>query len=147
MTKRRQPNPDSRSSDADKAKSTPVFLQKIYKILDSSPEDVASWSDAGDTFIVKLPSRFAKEILPHYFKTDNFSRFAPRPWGGPASVASYSAPCPPASFVRQLNFYGFRKVRCAGPITPGTGAAATPPPLQRLLTVYDGVRPRRIARR
>lgn len=115
MTKRRQPNPDSRSSESDKAKSTPVFLQKIYKILDSSPEDVASWSDAGDTFIVKLPSRFAKEILPHYFKTDNFSRCAPRPqgWVWPQCVSLGRSAA--SSFVRQLNFYGFRKVRRGGP--------------------------------
>ncbi|GMF48066.1 unnamed protein product [Phytophthora fragariaefolia] len=68
------------------ASSTPVFLQKTYDMIESSPQAVACWSDAGTSFIIKLPREFAKTMLPRYFKHNNFS-----------------------SFVRQLNFYGFRK--------------------------------------
>ncbi|KAI9917067.1 hypothetical protein PsorP6_018239 [Peronosclerospora sorghi] len=66
--------------------AAPVFLQKTYDMIESSPAAVACWSDAGTSFIIKLPREFAKTMLPRYFKHNNFS-----------------------SFVRQLNFYGFRK--------------------------------------
>lgn len=68
------------------AAAAPVFLQKTYDMIESSPESVACWSENGDSFIIKLPREFAKTMLPRYFKHNNFS-----------------------SFVRQLNFYGFRK--------------------------------------
>jgi HSF-type DNA-binding len=44
--------------------------------------------DNGKTFVVKDPERFAAEVIPEYFKHNNFS-----------------------SFVRQLNFYGFKKIK------------------------------------
>lgn len=68
------------------AAAAPVFLQKTYDMIESSPESVACWSENGESFIIKLPREFAKTMLPRYFKHNNFS-----------------------SFVRQLNFYGFRK--------------------------------------
>ncbi|KAF1329329.1 Hsftype dnabinding, partial [Globisporangium splendens] len=68
------------------AASAPVFLQKTYDMIESSPANVACWSEDGHSFIIKLPREFAKTMLPRYFKHNNFS-----------------------SFVRQLNFYGFRK--------------------------------------
>jgi len=66
----------------------PLFLRKTFAMIDSAPVDIASWSDCGETFLVKDPKRFADETIPQFFKHNNFS-----------------------SFVRQLNFYGFRKVK------------------------------------
>ncbi|KAJ4964022.1 hypothetical protein NE237_023961 [Protea cynaroides] len=63
------------------------FLIKTYQLVDDlSINDIISWNDTGTTFIVWKPADFAKDLLPKYFKHNNFS-----------------------SFVRQLNTYGFRK--------------------------------------
>lgn len=48
--------------------------------------DLIRWSDAGDSFIVLDEDEFAKTLIPELFKHNNY-----------------------ASFVRQLNMYGFHK--------------------------------------
>ncbi|GAB4858231.1 hypothetical protein Ancab_009628 [Ancistrocladus abbreviatus] len=64
------------------------FLTKTYQLVDDhSIDDAISWNEDGSSFIVWNPTVFARDLLPKYFKHDNFS-----------------------SFVRQLNTYGFRKV-------------------------------------
>ncbi|XP_027358330.1 heat stress transcription factor B-2a-like [Abrus precatorius] len=81
-------NTDSTTA-ADSQRSIPTpFLTKTYQLVDDqSIDDVISWNEDGSTFIVWNPTVFAKDLLPKYFKHNNFS-----------------------SFVRQLNTYGFRKV-------------------------------------
>ncbi|KAK4742997.1 hypothetical protein SAY87_000998 [Trapa incisa] len=63
------------------------FLIKTYQLVDDpSTDDVISWNEKGDTFVVWKNDEFARDLLPKFFKHNNFS-----------------------SFVRQLNTYGFRK--------------------------------------
>ncbi len=70
------------------SRDQPLFLRKTYQMLEASPPDIAEWSAKGDSFTIKDPDRFAQTVIPQYFSHSNFS-----------------------SFVRQLNFYGFRKVK------------------------------------
>ncbi|CAI0424509.1 unnamed protein product [Linum tenue] len=71
-------------------KSVPApFLTKTYQLVDDpSTDHVVSWGEDDSTFVVWRPPEFARDLLPNYFKHNNFS-----------------------SFVRQLNTYvGFRKI-------------------------------------
>jgi len=65
-----------------------MFLKKAFHIINTCDPEIATWSHDGLSFYVKDPDRFATEIIPKCFKHSQFS-----------------------SFVRQLNFYGFRKLR------------------------------------
>ncbi|KDE05811.1 hypothetical protein MVLG_03900 [Microbotryum lychnidis-dioicae p1A1 Lamole] len=70
------------------AKSVPAFLNKLFAMVnDPDTDDFISWSKDGDSFLVPSADRFAKEVLPRFFKHSNFG-----------------------SFVRQCNMYGFHKV-------------------------------------
>ncbi|KAL8534372.1 hypothetical protein ACS0TY_010403 [Phlomoides rotata] len=64
------------------------FLTKTYQLVDDrATDDVISWNVDGSAFVVWNQAEFARDLLPKYFKHNNFS-----------------------SFIRQLNTYGFRKV-------------------------------------
>merc|ERR1719322_37537 len=64
------------------------FLLKLISLLDA-PEykKYVSWEKEGKSFIIHDQANFSKIVLPKYFKHNKF-----------------------ASFVRQLNMYGFRKL-------------------------------------
>ncbi|KAL2545778.1 Heat stress transcription factor A-8 [Forsythia ovata] len=67
--------------------SLPPFLVKCYEMVDDdSTNELISWSQTNDSFIIWDDSKFSSQLLSKYFKHSNFS-----------------------SFVRQLNIYGFRK--------------------------------------
>lgn len=57
-------------------------------MINSSDADICGWDDDGCSFTIKDPQRFEKQIIPTFFKHSKFS-----------------------SFVRQLNFYSFKKVK------------------------------------
>lgn len=65
-------------------KSVPApFLTKTYQLVDDPHTDhIVSWGEDETTFVVWKPPEFARDLLPNYFKHNNFS-----------------------SFVRQLNTY------------------------------------------
>lgn len=65
------------------ASSLPPFLSKTYDMVDdASTDSIVSWSASNKSFIVWNPPEFARDLLPKFFKHNNFS-----------------------SFIRQLNTY------------------------------------------
>lgn len=61
----------------------PPFLSKTYDMVDDpSTDSVVSWSGNNNSFVVWDVPEFARDLLPKFFKHNNFS-----------------------SFVRQLNTY------------------------------------------
>ncbi|KAK6235493.1 Heat shock factor (HSF)-type [Theobroma cacao] len=75
------------SVESQKAVPAP-FLSKTYQLVDDPLTDhIVSWGEDETSFVVWRPPEFARDLLPSYFKHNNFS-----------------------SFVRQLNTYGFKKV-------------------------------------
>ena len=65
----------------------PHFIHKLYSMLeDEDLKDLIWWSASADSFLIRPTERFSK-ALSAYFKHTNI-----------------------ASFVRQLNMYGFQKV-------------------------------------
>lgn len=64
------------------------FLTKCYEMVDDPSTDcVISWSQSSDSFVIWDMTEFSRDLLPKFFKHQNFS-----------------------SFMRQLNIYGFKKV-------------------------------------
>ena len=70
-------------------RARPAFVNKLWSMVnDSTNEKFIHWSDSGESIVVPNRERFVQEVLPRYFKHSNF-----------------------ASFVRQLNMYGWHKVQ------------------------------------
>lgn len=68
--------------------NVPAFLAKLWKMVDNPETDaLIGWSEEGTSFLIRNQFEFTKQMLPYYYKHSNM-----------------------ASFVRQLNMYGFHKV-------------------------------------
>lgn len=71
--------------------TAPSFLRNTHDMItfcDRSRPSVASWGNNGTYVIIYDQEALTKEVFPAYFKHSNFK-----------------------SFARQLNFYGFRKIK------------------------------------
>jgi hypothetical protein len=80
--------PPRRRAKGDDADDQPIFLRKAYMMMSSCPPEIGGWTEEGDAIVVKDMKLFAQTVIPTAYRHNNF-----------------------ASFVRQLNFYGFRKVK------------------------------------
>lgn len=70
------------SGESQRSLPTPFLIKTFQLVDDPDVDDLISWNEDGSTFIVWRPAEFARDLLPKYFKHNNFS-----------------------SFVRQLNTY------------------------------------------
>eukprot|EP00088_Acartia_fossae_P014690 TRINITY_DN17895_c0_g1_i13.p1 TRINITY_DN17895_c0_g1~~TRINITY_DN17895_c0_g1_i13.p1 ORF type:complete len:657 (-),score=138.39 TRINITY_DN17895_c0_g1_i13:388-2304(-) len=68
--------------------NVPAFLAKLWKMVENPETDLLiCWADSGNSFIIRNQAEFSRDLLPYYYKHSNM-----------------------ASFIRQLNMYGFHKV-------------------------------------
>jgi heat shock transcription factor len=70
------------SYDCHRSVPAPFLTKTYYLVNDPATDDIVSWGEDNTTFVVWRPPEFARDLLPNYFKHNNFS-----------------------SFVRQLNTY------------------------------------------
>eukprot|EP01032_Pedospumella_encystans_P017706 gene17707-20170_t len=80
--------PPRRRAKGDEFDDQPVFLRKAFAVFTTCPSEIGGWSEKGDTVLIKDVKQFSEKVIPTAYKHNNFT-----------------------SFVRQLNFYGFRKVK------------------------------------
>ncbi|XP_017093715.2 heat shock factor protein isoform X2 [Drosophila bipectinata] len=66
----------------------PAFLAKLWRLVDDGDTNhLICWTKDGNSFVIQNQAQFARELLPLNYKHNNM-----------------------ASFIRQLNMYGFHKI-------------------------------------
>ncbi|KAH8402052.1 hypothetical protein KR009_009488 [Drosophila setifemur] len=66
----------------------PAFLAKLWRLVDDADTNhLICWTKDGHSFVIQNQAQFARELLPLNYKHNNM-----------------------ASFIRQLNMYGFHKI-------------------------------------
>lgn len=102
--------PETPAKDENKGKTQTVFIHKLYDMLeDSSLSHLIWWSPSNDSFCL-YPGEEFSAVLSQYFKHTNI-----------------------ASFIRQLNMYGFHKVNDSfhstdDPSNSASNSASNPSP-------------------
>jgi len=85
-------NKDELALNDQKESANETFPQKLYRMIEEAESeglnDVISFSPHGRVFAIHKPRQFITEFMPRYFSTSRMS-----------------------SFQRQLNLYGFRRVK------------------------------------
>ncbi|OWB70053.1 hypothetical protein B5S33_g5610 [[Candida] boidinii] len=82
-------NSNTNDNSSNNPPKRPAFIMKLWSMVnDHGNAKYISWLPSGDAFQVNDRESFMKFVLPKYFKHNNF-----------------------ASFVRQLNMYGWHKVQ------------------------------------
>lgn len=76
------------SPSARDCSSSGSFVSKLYRMVDSEPSSIVSWTRGGTAFCIVDPKMMAEHCLPKYFRHRRFS-----------------------SLIRQLNFYSFYRVQ------------------------------------
>ncbi|XP_037953778.1 heat shock factor protein [Teleopsis dalmanni] len=72
----------------DMSAGVPAFLAKLWRLVeDPDTNNLICWGNDGQSFIIQNQAQFARELLPQNYKHNNM-----------------------ASFIRQLNMYGFHKI-------------------------------------
>lgn len=65
------------------SRNIPTFLQKTYSLVDVSHhiykdeefKEIVEWGPDSNSFVIHDPNRFAREVLPRYFKQNKMSSF------------------------------------------------------------------------
>ncbi|XP_017146448.1 heat shock factor protein isoform X2 [Drosophila miranda] len=76
------------SGDLGMGSGVPAFLAKLWRLVDDTETNhLIFWTKDGHSFVIQNQAQFARELLPLNYKHNNM-----------------------ASFIRQLNMYGFHKI-------------------------------------
>ncbi|XP_034651293.1 heat shock factor protein isoform X2 [Drosophila subobscura] len=74
--------------DSGMGSGVPAFLAKLWRLVDDTDTNhLICWTKDGHSFVIQNQAQFARELLPLNYKHNNM-----------------------ASFIRQLNMYGFHKI-------------------------------------
>ena len=101
-----------------------TFPRKLYDMLEQEPEEIVGWLKDGNSFRINDETAFCEHVLPKHYAHNKM-----------------------ASFQRQLNIYGFRrviKVRMGARGVPGSYACMSNP---RTHAPQSSERPRLLAHR
>ena len=79
--------------------SVAPFLRKAFDLVcDPATDETVRWTQNGDAFVVAQPDAFARDVLPRYFKHNNFSSFVRQlNTYVSAAWAAHASPCLPPS--------------------------------------------------